>query len=88
MHQVTLTTFSDCNALDSAIVDTVVLQMQSQLQMVEEGYFYPVPLAGGGESPDHFEGAGAWREHFFCCAAAWIEGAAAFQLAAAGCDPG
>jgi len=58
VHQVTLTTFSDCNALDSAIVDTVVLQMQSQLQMVEEGYFYPVPLAGGGPVPASAANAG------------------------------
>jgi uncharacterized secreted protein with C-terminal beta-propeller domain len=49
--QVALTTFSDCDALDQAIVDTVVLQMKSQLEMIEQGYFYPVPLANGGPVP-------------------------------------
>lgn len=47
----TLTKFSDCSSLDQAIVDTVVLQMKSQLEMIEAGYFYPVPLANGGPVP-------------------------------------
>ena len=46
-----LTTFTDCAGLDQAIVDTVVLQMKSQLEMIEQGYFYPVPLANGGPVP-------------------------------------
>ena len=50
-HQVTLTSFSDCASLDQAIVDTVVMQMKSQLEMIEAGYFYPVPLANGGPVP-------------------------------------
>jgi len=51
VHQVTLTTFSDCSSLDQAIVDTVVMQMKSQLEMIEAGYFYPIPLANGGPVP-------------------------------------
>ncbi len=47
--QVTLTTFADCNALDQAIVDTVVLQMKSQLEEVEQGYFFPIGVAAGGQ---------------------------------------
>jgi hypothetical protein len=58
VHQVNLTTFASCDALDQAIVDTVVLQMQSQLQMVQEGYFYPVPLASGGPVPASASNAG------------------------------
>jgi hypothetical protein len=50
-HQVALTTFTDCSSLDEAIVDTVVLQMKSQLEMIEDGYFFPVPMAGGGPVP-------------------------------------
>jgi Beta propeller domain len=47
--QVTLTAFTDCNALDQTIVNTVVLQMKSQLEMVEQGYFFPGGVAGGIE---------------------------------------
>lgn len=47
-RQVALTNFTDCNTLDQAIVDTMVLQMKSQLQMVQQGYFWPVGVANGG----------------------------------------
>jgi Beta propeller domain len=50
-HEVTLTSFSDCNALDQALVDTVVLQMRSQLEMIEQGYFLPGGVATGGVQP-------------------------------------
>ncbi|MGO9063553.1 MAG: beta-propeller domain-containing protein [Myxococcaceae bacterium] len=50
-HQVTLTNFTNCNALDQAIVNTEVLQMQAQLQMVQQGYFYPGGLLSGGPVP-------------------------------------
>jgi hypothetical protein len=50
-QRVSLTSFTDCAGLDQAIVDTVVLQMRSQLEMIEQGYFYPVPLEGGGPVP-------------------------------------
>jgi uncharacterized secreted protein with C-terminal beta-propeller domain len=58
VRQVSLTTFADCNALDQAILDTVVLQMQSQLEMIEQGYFYAVPLANGGPVPATASNAG------------------------------
>ena len=45
---VLLTNFADCTALDQAIVDTVIVQMKSQLQMIEQGYFFPIGIEGGG----------------------------------------
>jgi hypothetical protein len=56
-HTATLTTFSDCAALDAALVDTVVLQMKSQLEMIEQGYFY-YPLGMGGLQPAGASNAG------------------------------
>ncbi len=47
-RQLALTNFTDCNALDQAIVDTEVLQMKSQLQMVQQGYYWPVGVYNGG----------------------------------------
>ena len=50
-RQVALTNFTDCSSLDQAIVDTEVLQMKSQLEMVQQGYFWPVGVASGGPVP-------------------------------------
>jgi Beta propeller domain len=57
-QQVALTAFTDCNALDQTIVDTVVLQMKSQLEMVEQGYFFPGGVATGGIEPATAANAG------------------------------